>query len=101
MLPTASPAHAEVLASRLLTYGRWLDYAFYMAFGIVAFTSVDLDVGDIARSAERHKNHHLVDACQGIAFGGHIGYLHPLKQDRRAAGNTATRWNTLFPTANG
>ena len=51
-----------------------------MAFGIVAFTSVDLDVGDIARSAERHKNHHLVDACQGIAFGGHIGYLHPLKQ---------------------
>ncbi len=55
MLPTASPAHAEVLASRLLTYGRWLDYAFYMAFGIVAFTSVDLDVGDIARSAERHK----------------------------------------------
>ena len=51
-----------------------------MPLGITALFPVNLDIGYISGSTERHKNNHFIHAGYSIALRSHILYLDTLKQ---------------------
>ncbi len=69
-----------MFAKRLDAYVGRFCQAFDMPLGIRAFFTVDFYVGYVARRAIRDKNHHVVDACYGIAFGCYACYLDILQK---------------------
>lgn len=80
VLPPATAAHGEMLAAGLDTHAAGPAEARYAALGVAFLFLLNLNVDTVAWRAEGHEDHHIVDARNGIAFGGNGAYLDVLQK---------------------
>ena len=79
MLPAASAAYCEMVATGRHTYLSGSNQALDAAVGIAFALFQQLYVGNVAWCGKRHKHDQSVYTCEGIPFGGDIGYLYMLQ----------------------
>lgn len=79
MLPAATAAYAEMLASRLYSYVRRLCQLLDPSFGIAFLFTGQLHPGHVAWSSVGYEHHHVVDARYRVALGGHVTYPDSLQ----------------------
>ena len=75
LLPFATATHTEVLAEGLRAYLTIFMVTDYLGFHERVLFATYLQVDDIARYSPRHKDYHVVDPSQRLAFSCKIRYF--------------------------
>ena len=80
VLPLTTATDAEVLTKGYRAYLTIFYKAHHLALGKGVLLTTDLNVADVARDTERHKDDQLVPMEKTLAFSGHSLYHNTLKE---------------------